>query len=97
MLDILSRLSQLHRPRLLVRAARHGVEEYCRDRHLRRHLGTGALPKRGAALIRLMEIESDLNIQRATSDAGYSLVRHVDVMIAMLGEARLVRASQQRV
>jgi len=39
MQDIMSMLNALHRPRLLIRAARAGAIEYNRDRHLQRLLG----------------------------------------------------------
>ncbi len=93
MKDILSILNDLRRPRLLIRAAREGAQEYCRDSHLKRHLGYGALPRSGPALMKLMEIEGVLNDQRHREDAGYSLIKHVDVLIAMMGEARLLRTS----
>lgn len=94
MQDIFSRLNALHRPRLMMRAARIGAQDYHRSAHLPRLLGYGTLPRHGAALMRLMDIESSLEHQRTTSDAGYSLVRHVDVLIAMVGEARVLRAAQ---
>lgn len=94
MQDIFSRLNALHRPRLMMRAARIGAQEYHRTAHLPRLLGYGALPRHGAALMRLMDIESGLEDQRTSSDAGYSLIRHVDVLIAMVGEARVLRAAQ---
>ncbi len=93
MQDIISMLHTLHRPALLMRAARIGAEDYRRSTHLPRLLGYGVLPRHGEALLKLMEIEADLNTQRKTSDAGYSLVRHVDTLIAMVGEARVLRAS----
>ncbi|WP_370401495.1 DUF6477 family protein [Sulfitobacter sp. JB4-11] len=95
MQDILSRLNALHRPRLMMRAARIGAQEYHRSAHLPRLLGYGNLPRHGAALMRLMEIESTLEQQRTTADASYSLIRHVDVLIAMVGEARVLRASHK--
>ena len=94
MKDILSILNDIRRPRLLIRAARVGAEDYSRDLHLKRHLGYRDLPRNGPALMLLMEIESALNEQRRANDAGYSLVRHVDVLIAIFGEARLLRASR---
>ncbi len=94
MQDILSMLNALHRPRLLMRAARIGAEDYRRSVHLPRLLGYGQLPRHGAALLRLMEIEETLNAQRASDDSGYSLLRHVDVLIAIVGEARILRAAQ---
>ena len=93
MQDLMSMLNSLHRPRLLVRAARLGAQDYRRDRHLQRILGYGALPRTAVALVRLMELERGLNDQRLDDDAGYSLPRHVDVLIAMMGEAQLMRAS----
>jgi hypothetical protein len=94
MQDILSMLQALRRPPLLMRAARIGAEEYRRSVHLPRLLGYGVLPRHGSALMKLMEIEGELNGQRLSGNSSYSLLRHVDVLIAMVGEARVLRASQ---
>jgi hypothetical protein len=93
MQDLLAMLHALRRPPLLMRAARIGAEDYNRSVHLPRLLGYGVLPRHGAALLRLMELEGDLNAQRTQKDASYSLIKHVDVLIAMVGEARILRAS----
>ncbi|WP_295316457.1 DUF6477 family protein [Roseobacter sp.] len=93
MQDILSMLHALRRPPLLMRAARIGAVDYRRSVHLPRLLGYGVLPRHGAALFRLMELEGTLNSQRLSDDTSYSLIRHVDVLIAMVGEARVLRAS----
>ncbi|MEY8839768.1 DUF6477 family protein [Cribrihabitans sp. XS_ASV171] len=92
--DLTTMLSTLKRPRLLVRAARMGAQEYNRDRHLQRILGYGALPRPAAALMRLMELERGLDEQRQAEDAAYSLPRHLDLLIAMMGEAQLLQASR---
>ncbi|GAA6165163.1 DUF6477 family protein [Pelagimonas sp. KU-00592-HH] len=97
MKDILGHLNTLKRPRLLIRAARAGVDGYSRTEHLQRHFGYGKLPRNAVALMSLMEKEAQLNDQRRKGDAGYSLVSHVDTLIAMMGEAQLMRASRQRV
>ena len=94
MQDLMTMISTIRRPRLLIRAARFGAQEYNRDRHLQRILGYGALPRPAAALMRLMEVERVLNEQRREDDAGYSLPRHLDVLIAMMGEAQLVEANR---
>ena len=94
MTDLFTMLNQLRRPRLLIQAARAGSEEYRRDPHLRRLFGHGLLPKSGEALMRLMDIESELNQQRREGAGSSSLVAHVDVLIAMMGEARLARACE---
>ena len=43
--------------------------------------------------MRLIEIEGSLEEQRTSADASYSLIRHVDVLIAMVGAARVLRAA----
>lgn len=94
MQDVMSMLNALRRPQLLIRAARFGAQEYRRDRHLQRLLGYGTLPRPAAAILRLMEIERTLNDQRNSDDAGYALSQHVDVLIAMMGEAQLLGSSR---
>ncbi len=94
MQDLFSMLNALHRPRLLMRAARLGSQEYRRSGHLPRLLGYGVLPRHAAAILKLMEIEADLEDKRKVADDSYSIVRHVDVLIAIVGEARELRAAQ---
>ncbi|MGR3436898.1 MAG: DUF6477 family protein [Shimia sp.] len=96
MQDIVTMLSNVKRPRLLIQAARHGEAHYARDRHLRRLLYVDSVPRPGEAAIRLMEIERRLNDQRTGSDAAYDVARHVEILIAMMGEARLLTASRAR-
>lgn len=87
MQDLLSRLKTLHRPRLLVRTARIGASSYSRERDLRRILGTEKPARPAAALMRLLDLEHEVNQQRLSGDAGYAITRHVEVLIAMLGES----------
>ena len=94
MQDILTMLNALQRPRLMMRAARIGAQDYRRAAHLPRLLGYGVLPRQGPALMKLMEMEALLEDQRLSSDAGYSLIRHLDVLIAMVAEARVLKAVQ---
>ncbi len=94
MQDVMSMLNALRRPQLLIRAAQFGAKEYRRDRHLQRLLGYGTLPRPAAAVMRLMEIERSLNDQRNSDDAGYALAHHVDVLIALMGEAQLLRSAR---
>lgn len=93
MQDILTMLNALQRPRLMMRAARMGAQNYRRAVHLPRLLGYGVLPRSGVALLRLIEMEATLEEDRKTSSAGYSLLRHLEVLIAMVGEARVLRAA----
>jgi hypothetical protein len=90
MSDFHNLLAGLRRPRLLLRAARHGLCDYRRDRDLRRLIGGQTLPAPDAALPRLMQEEARLEEIRGSGDMGYSLVRHVEVLIALMAEARLL-------
>jgi hypothetical protein len=83
-------LKMLHRPRLLIRAARCGVDDYNRSRHLPRLLHEVSVPGPGQAIMRLMATEKLLNEKRLNDDASYSIMQHVEVLIAMMGEARLL-------
>ncbi|MCF6231924.1 MAG: DUF6477 family protein [Rhodobacteraceae bacterium] len=94
MQDVLSILNSLRRPRLLIRAARVGAQDYSRKRHLQRLLGYGPLPRTVAAIMHLIELERGMNDARKDGDAGYSLPRHLDVLIAIMGEAQLLRTTQ---
>ncbi|MEO0668110.1 MAG: DUF6477 family protein [Pseudomonadota bacterium] len=94
MQDVLTMLQCLYRPRLLMRAARIGAEDYRRAAHLPRLLGYGNLPRHTQALMRLMEIESELNAQRLEDESAYNLLRHIDILIAIVGEARIMQAAQ---
>jgi hypothetical protein len=92
--DILTLVDAMQRPRLLVRAARIGAETYRREHHLPRLLGFGALPRSGSALMTLLDMEGSLDAERRAGGAGYSPARHVEVLIALMAEARLLRASR---
>lgn len=96
MLDLASLLASLKRPRLLVRAARHGLGDYRRKIHLPRILG-GTAPERPAqvALV-LMDMEEQMNIERKTRDANYSAARHVMVLIALMHEAQVLAEAKLR-
>ncbi len=95
MQDIHTMLSKLRRPRLLVSAARHGLSEYDRKRHLGKLLFTDRLPGVGAAVMRLVEIENRLNDARVGSDAAYNTARHVDVLIALMSEAAALQTTPE--
>ncbi|PWE33104.1 hypothetical protein DDZ14_06720 [Maritimibacter sp. 55A14] len=80
----------LRRPKLLIRAARLGLEHYVRDRDLRRIARTGRLPSPERALAALMEEEEKLESTRKLGDATYSACRHVELLVAIMAEARLL-------
>ena len=88
MCELTRQLKALKRPAILIRAARFGVPEYSRQRDLRR-LTRVAVPKSPRRSIpMLMDLERKVEHRRITGDANYSLARHVDLLIALMGEAR---------
>lgn len=92
MTNPLTLLNALRRPRLLIRAARFGMTEYRRERDLARLLHSNRLPAPGQALDTLMAQEEHLENTRVSGDASYSISRHIDLLIAMMAEARLIPA-----
>lgn len=92
MLDLMTRIAQLRRPPLLARAARFGVDDYRRNTRLCRILKCDTLPRHGAAITQLLEIEADMNAARLSRVGAYSPAAHVETLIALLGEAQLLRA-----
>ena len=93
MKDLLAMISGLERPKLLVRAARFGVDDYDRGRHLDRILKSETLPRTGPAILRLLEREAALEDRRTSAAADYSVAQHIEVLIALMGEARILRAA----
>ena len=93
MRDLMGMISALKRPGLLVRTAKIGADDYRRDVHLRRILKSGVPAKTGEAIVRILEIESEITEHRIANHAEYSVAEHVEVLIALLGEARIHRAA----
>ncbi len=93
MTDFSQVLAKLKRPRLLIRAAHHGTTEYNRNRDLKRLLN-GPAPSPQVAMTRLIDQEEALEVARKDGGASYSVSRHVDVMIAILAEMRLINRQQ---
>lgn len=96
MLDIQTLVSQLKRPKLLVRAARFGLDDYKRERDLLRVLKCMRIPRPGDAIMQLLDVEAALNERRVARDATYMLSQHIDALTAIMGEARLLQASAAR-
>lgn len=90
MTDSHKRLGRLKRPRLLIRAARFGLVEYDRDRDLKRLMGTPTAPPPSKAVPALLSEEEDLEQTRQTGGGDYSVARHIEILVAIMGEARLL-------
>ena len=90
MTDFQTILNDLRRPGLLIRAARIGLSDYRRERDLRRLIGEAAPADPARTLPRLLAEEARLEAERTHGQAGYSLCRHIEILIALLGELRLL-------
>jgi hypothetical protein len=95
MKDALATIHALRRPGLLIRAARIGAAQYSRTNHLIRLIGSTPPASSGAALFQLIELEEEIDGYRKSKRAEYSPARHVEILIAMMGEARLFREARQ--
>ena len=89
MTDVRTLLSNLRRPRLLMNAARFGLGDYSRERDLRRLVKCDHSPEK--TVTNLLGQEERLEETRLRGDAGYSVARHIDVLIALMAEAQLLR------
>lgn len=90
MTDLIELVSALRRPRLLIRAARFGQRDYNRRRDLKRLIAGSELPGPEAALLVLISEEERLEEARREGAAAYSLMRHIEVLIALMAEVRMV-------
>ncbi len=90
MSDPVTLVAELRRPRLLVRAARAGLADYSRRRDLGRVMRTAEAPGPDRALSALLAEEGRIEATRRAGDASYSFVRHIELLIAMMAEARLL-------
>ena len=89
MSDPMSRLASLSRPRLLVRAAKFGIAEFNRNRALRRLMPGEAPPAPGQAFEMLWEREDAMDTARREGTAHYSPARHIELLAALIHEARI--------
>lgn len=93
MSDLRTLVSSLRRPRLLIRAARIGLSDYKRERDLCRIVGQPAPPAPPSAVRALLDREAAIEENRVRGSATYSVMQHVDVMIALMAETRALPRS----
>ena len=96
--SLLDTLAHASRPRLLLRAARMGTMDYRREVDLRRILRLPVTPAPGPATVRsLIALEAEMEMLRIRpcDETGetWRAARHVEVMIALMAEARLMAES----
>ena len=90
MTELLGALNTLRRPRLLIRAARFGLRDYNRERDLRRLVRSETTPAPVRAIPSLIAEEARIEQTRRARDAAYSPARHVELLVALIAEARLL-------
>jgi Family of unknown function (DUF6477) len=76
-------LTRLRRPRLLLAAAVRGLALYRRERDLPRVIADGE-----PALPALFAAEGALDAARRAGQGGYTVRRHLEVLVALLAELR---------
>ncbi|WP_099823587.1 DUF6477 family protein [Oceaniglobus indicus] len=88
-------LGDLRRPRLLIRAARHALTEYDRQRGLARIFDDSREQATCDLLGSLIVREAEMDRSRLAGEAGYSVSRHIEVLVALMAEARQQAAEDQ--
>jgi len=93
--SLMNTIACSRRPRLLLRTARIGTRDYRRETDLRRVLRLPAAPPPGPATVRaLIDLEAQIEAQRLRPNDSigdtWRPARHVEVMIALMAEARLM-------
>lgn len=88
MTDFRTILANLRRPRLLIRAARFGLEDYRRDRDLPRFVAARTAIE--ATVAQLFAEEERLEEIRVTGDINYPVGRHIEVLVALMAEVQLL-------
>lgn len=90
MTELIATLATLRRPRLLIRAARCGQPDYIRARTLRHVLHCDALPSPAEAATILLALEAEQEAARVEKSACYSVLHHIEILIALMAEARAI-------
>lgn len=88
MTDFRATLAQMNRPRLLIHAARIGLQDYRRERDLRRLGSVSARPDQILPQLLAEELRAEEN--RKSGLASYSIAHHIDLLIALMAEIRLL-------
>lgn len=88
MTDARTIMQQMQRPKILIRAARLGLCDYQRQRDLRRLGHISVQPEQ--SILDLLAQEQSVENQRRTGDLTYSIAHHIDLLIALMSEIRLL-------
>ena len=87
-------LEGMRRPSLLVQAAQIGLGEYNRDRSLSKLLPDQHVAHSARKTFStLVDQEAQMDDARRTGEADYSVTRHIELLVALIFEARLLARS----
>ncbi len=81
-------LQSLCRSRLLSRAAKNGVTSYQRKRDLKRIIPGYETSASSAIILKLLDNEQRFEEDRRSGSPGYSLIKHVEILIAIAAEGQ---------
>lgn len=85
----LAYLQNLNRPQLLVDAARVWLPDFNRDSSMKRIFPGIVPPAPGRGFDALVEQETAIDQIRREGAASYSAARHIELLVALIVEARL--------
>jgi hypothetical protein len=89
-MSIIAPITNVNRPRILVKAAQISAQSYDRSKALKCILKCAKLPLHGDAIEQLQEREAMLNEYRLNGDVSYKIQHHISVLAALLGEMHLL-------
>ena len=89
-------LDRILRPKILLKAARIGQNNYSRNRDLKRLIGAQKPPKPEHAVECLIRREVELEEARIVGNATYNVKLHIHVMAALLQEFYLYSKENQK-
>lgn len=96
MTNLIMRLENLRRPSLMIRAARAGAILFDRHRDLMRLGLSTCLSDPSECIGVLLRKEAELETARKLRSPSYELTRHIQVLIALIAEARLLSCTDKQ-
>ena len=90
----LAYLQNLNRPQLLVNAARVWLPDFNRDRSMKRIFPSIVPPAPVHGFDALVGQEMEINQVRLERAASYSAARHIELLVALIVEARLAPSTR---
>ena len=88
MSDFPTALSEIRRPGILMRAVRFALADYHRPSALKRFAPDEKRPE--GIVSKLFETEAMIEKNRQSGSSAYSICDHIEVLVALVAEARLL-------